>query len=346
MARRDVLLVGQPPPNVGASVSAVVVAGLAGVPAASLATGRTLTPAAVAALVGVPSPAVNSTAAAPTSKPVVGTDVGVPSGTSLTASSGLGTFDTAVSRTLTNPETGATRTFTPTRRYYRRRWTSTIVPRPGVGECYWFQQCEIDVTGDFFCVDGDSANGSGTLLQPLFVFEDCTLKGNDSVRTGFVGGDAWFERTAITNCEDGISGLYHTAFIDGLSAMTTDGGPDSHSDGMQCSGIGNLLIWGSWLDAGQPSETANAPLRIGTENSAVDDCGVFYTTFQGSQHGLQIRGDAGAGDVTGVRVQGCRWAQVPFYGPTNPAELTVDLWTDNRYLDGVNGGASVPNPAP
>jgi hypothetical protein len=287
-----------------------------------------------------------STMAAPTSKPVVGSDVGVPSGTSLTSSSGLATFDGTRSVTLTNPETLASNTFDVTRHYYRRRWTATIAPRPAVGETYLFEQCEIDNSLDFFCVDGDSANGSGVLLEPLFVFLDCTIKGNDSIRTGFVGGDAWFERSAIVNCEDGISGLYRTAFIDSLSAMTTDGGPDSHSDGMQCSGIGNLLIWRSWLDAGQEAENANAPLRIGTENSAVDDCGIFYTTFQGSQHGLQVRGDAGAGDVTNLRVRGCRWAQVPFYGPTNFAEATVTEWSDNRYLDGVNGGASISNPAP
>jgi hypothetical protein len=55
---------------------------------------------------------------------------------------------------------------------------------------------------------------------------------------------------------------------------------------------------------------------------------------------MQFRGDSGAGDITGVKVIGCRWTHNHEFGPIDIEETTMDEWSNNAYFDGE------PIPAP
>lgn len=279
-------------------------------------------------------------AVAPVVAPALGTASGVPTGASLTSTSGLPASDATTSLLLVHPLTGAV-AVRPAPTWRRRRWTATINPHP-VGVTRLFDECEFNVSLDNFCVDLNDADGVPDLMAPLAVFRRCTFNGNSTTGKCLVGGFLWLINCHLSGAEDGWAGLYWSVAIGSSITASTDGQPDPHADGIQMSGIGHSVIYGCWLDAGQDSDTANAPLRVGTEFGAVTDVQVVNTTFSGSQHGAQFRGDAGAGDITGVVFRGNRWIGPQFYGPTDFQETTVTSWVDNAYVDGT----PVPNPAP
>lgn len=285
---------------------------------------------------------IPSNITAPTAPFTLGTQVGVPTGTSLTTSSGLGTNDGTESLTLTHPVTGSQKTFDVTV-YRRRKWTATIGPNPAAGAAYLFDECEFNVLSDNFVVDADTAtNGRSDIMWPLVVFRRCTFNGGDLTGTALVGGFLWVIDSHLTGCENGISGGYWTVVTGSNVIATTDSQPDPHADGLQVAGIGQTVVYHSWMDAGDDSASANAPIRIGTEFSAVTNIDIRYTGLAGTQHGLQMRGDAGAGDISGVTVIGCRWADTPVYGYTDFAETTSVTWSDNATV----GGTTIPNPVP
>lgn len=284
---------------------------------------------------------VASPVLAPTGPYTLGGDVGVPAGTVLTATSGLPAPDATESLTLTHPVSGLSvvRTVSVWR---RRRWTATISPHPGVGQTYLFDECEFDVELDNFCVDLNDDNGTADQMQPIAVFRRCTFDGNSTTGKCLVGGFAWLLGCHLTGAEDGWSGLYYSVAAGCNIVADTDSQPDPHSDAIQCSGVGHGTIYRCWLDAGRTAEAANAPLRVGTEFSAVTGVEVYYTGLAGTQHGAQFRGDAGGGDISTVTFVGNRWVNEQLYGPTDFAETTGVTWTDNRFMDGT----SIPTPVP
>jgi hypothetical protein len=282
--------------------------------------------------------------AAPLSAFTLGTVVGVPTGTTLTASTGLGANDGEESVTVTDPITGQQNTFTATV-FRNRRWASTINPNIGPGGALLFENCEFDVASDNFCVDAENvdANGRPDYLHPAIVFRNCSFDGSSTTGKCLVGGYLWLEDCDLRNTEDGWSGLYWSTAIRSNLICTTDGGPDPHSDGLQSAGIGRFRIYNCWCDSGADPASSNAPIRVGTEFSAVTAVDIRYCGLAGSQHGLQMRGDAGAGDITGVTVIGCRWTDFPIYGETDFQEVIGPVtWIDN--LDA--NGDPIPNPVP
>ena len=207
---------------------------------------------------------------------------------------------------------------------------------------YWFDRCEFNSSAEFYVVDLIDGNGTFDVMVPLAVFTDCTFDGNDSCNTALNGGFLWAVRCEIGHAENAHAGLYYTVLQDCNLVATTDGLADPHSDGVQCAGIGESDIYHCWTDSGADPLSATAAVRIGTEFSAVTDVGLYYTGFGGTQHGLQVRGDAGAGDVSALVVRGCRFAPTFVQGTVDFQQATVAEWTDNAFFDGT----PISNPVP
>lgn len=275
-----------------------------------------------------------------------GTEVGVPTGTSLTASSGMGSNDGVESITITHPVTGEQNTFDVTV-FRHRRWTSTPAPNPGAGgagQAFLIDECEFAVASDNFCVDADSmTNTRDDLMHPMIIFRRCNFDGSNLTGTALVGGYFWLIDCDLRNCENGIAGAYWTVVDHSNIIATTDGLADPHADGIQISGIGQAIVWNSWLDGGHDSASANSAMRVGTEFSAVDNVQVYYSGLACSEVGLQMRGDAGAGDITGVVVVGNRIEDGMSHGYADFQETTVDEWSDNA---GFPSGTVIDNPVP
>lgn len=276
---------------------------------------------------------------APTAPFTAGTQVGVPVGTVLTPTSGLPGEDAVEELVLTHPVSGAqaTRTVAVWR---NRHWTSTANVNPGPGATYLFDRCLFENELDNFCFDLNDDDGVADLMAPLVVFRNCTFNGNDTVGSCIVGGFMWIIDCDSGHAENGWSGFYWSVAIRSNFVATTDGGVDSHSDAVQGSGIGNVLAYRCWFDAGRDALSANAAIRVGTEFSAVTNVDVRYCGLAGTQHGAQFRGDAGAGDISNVTFIGNRWVDEQVHGPVDFQQVTNVTWTDNAFI----GGVSIPSP--
>jgi arylsulfatase A-like enzyme len=105
--------------------------------------------------------------------------------------------------------------------------------------------------------------------------------------------------------------------------------------------------FGKWHETA-PWETSesgpfdNSAFRAGTDFSAIDDVGLYYSTFARGGYNVQLRGDAGGRGITGVRFVGCRWLEGAGFGPVDAVDVAIEEWTDNAYL----GGEVIDNPAP
>ncbi len=276
---------------------------------------------------------------APTGPYSAGTQVGVPTGTSLTArSSGLGSETGVENLILTHPITGqqATREVAVWRHI---DWTGLVSVNVGPGAQYLLDECRVTNSLDNFCVDVNQTNGRADIMAPLVVLRRCTLVGSDSLAACVVGGFVWLIDCDLGGAENGVSGVYWSV-ITGCNVVATRKNAESHSDALQMSGIGHSLIYRNWLDAGRDSQVANAALRVGTEDAAVVDVDVRYNGFAGTQHGAQFRGDAGPGDISSVTFIGNRWVDEQVHGPTDFQQVTSLTWTDNRFF----GGAAIPSP--
>lgn len=278
---------------------------------------------------------------APTGPFTIGTEVGVPTSTSLTNRTSLGSATGSETVELTHPVTGEL--LSRSASVWRNiRFTQTISPTTPAGQTYWFDRCEFNVSSDNFCVDAGDANGVSDLMQPLYVFTDCTFTGNDTTAKCLVGGFLWLVRCDLDHAEDGFGGAYWSVIQDCNIVCTTDSQPDPHADAIQISGIGQSVIYHNWLDGGQDPASANAALRLGTEFSAVTSVDIRYNGLAGQAHALQVRGDAGAGDISDLTVIGNRWVDQQIYGPTDFAETSGVTWSDNAFMDGT----PIPNPVP
>lgn len=278
---------------------------------------------------------------APTGPFEVGTEVGVPTGTSLTNRTSLGSPTASETVELAHPVTGAE--LSRSASVWRNiRFTQTISPAPAAGAMFWFDRCEFNVNAEFFAVDVIDTNGVADIMQPLALFTDCTFTGNDTSSRCLNGGFLWLVRCDLNHAEDGFGGVYYSVVQDCNIICTTDGQADPHADGIQIGGIGQSAIYHTWMDSGDDSASSNAPLRIGTEFSAVNNVDIRYCGFAGTQHGLQVRGDSGSGDISNITVIGCRWVDEQVHGPTDFAETTDVTWSDNAFMDGT----PIPNPVP
>jgi hypothetical protein len=286
--------------------------------------------------------AIADTAAisAPLQAFTLGTEVGVPTGTSLTPTTGIPGFDATESLTLTHPISGATTTVTASV-FRRRSWTTKIQPTPTAGSTWLFDQCEFNVASDFQCVDLIDTNGVNNQMAPIAVFRQCTFNGDNITNRGGNIGFAWMDRCDVRNCVDAVGGLYYSVimnsnFIGGGTSV------DDHADGLQCAGIGKTTLYHNWISSGTGPGQSSAML-FKNDFSAIDDVKVYYCGLDRGGWCMQFRGDGPAsGDVTNVDVRYCRWQNNHGFGPVDFAEATVTGWVDNA----LTNGTVISNPAP
>lgn len=276
---------------------------------------------------------------APLAPFTLGTQVGVPTGTSLTTTSGgnvlVGTADATETLTLTHPITGVQEVRESVPVWRRRRWTSTPVFTPASGATWLFDECEFDVPLDNWCAEVVDTNATNNIMQPLCVFRRCTFDGNSSTGRALLAGYTWVIDSHLANCEDGMQGGYYSVVIGSNLIAGDDGQADPHSDGFQCAGIGRTVLYRSWCSAGTGPGASQA-IRFGTEFSAVTDVKIYYCGIDRGGWSLQFRGDAGAGaGITDVTVVGCRWQDNAGFGPVDTENTTGFTWVDNKYADGT-----------
>lgn len=139
----------------------------------------------------------------------------------------------------------------------------------------------------------------------------------------------------MMNCEDGFFGgsysvLMHSNLVAGDNTNTAE----PHSDGFQCAGTGVTTLYHNWVSAGV-GRSSGQSIRFGTEFGAVDNVQIHYCALDRGGWQLQLRGDAGAGDISNVDIKHCRWVNNAAFGPHDIEETTGVTWVDNAYMDGT-----------
>lgn len=286
-----------------------------------------------------PTVSTGSGPSAPTAPYTAGTEVGVPTGTSLTNRSSLGspthtgeTFELVDPVTLDSAE--------PTVSVWRNiRFTATITPNPGVGETYLFENCEFIGAG-FWNVEINNTNGRQDVMDPLVIFHRCSFAGGSDGSTdkNLLGGYCWVIDCDLQGAEDAWSGWYWCMAI-GSNFIAHGVDAEMHSDGVQCTDTGRGIFYQCWISAGT-GPGASQSYRVGTEAGAAQDLGVYYCALDGGGYAMQFRGDAGAGDISNVTVVGCRWTRDHAFGPIDVEQTTGITWSDNAYFD----GETIPSP--
>jgi hypothetical protein len=282
---------------------------------------------------------------APSAAFTAGSQVGVPTGTSLTPTVGLPAADATEQLVLVHPMTGqvAVRTVSVWR---RRSWTgSQFQITPPSGATYLFDECSFENTADNLVVDVIDTNYTPDQMVPLAVFRRCQLDGNDSCGRAMTAGCVWLIGCHLTGTEDAWGGAYHSVAIESNFLPTTDGGVDPHQDGVQVAGIGDLTMFRCFTSAGT-DPASNSAVRLGTDFSAIANVELVACTFDRGGYSLQVRGDAGNRGVTALTVQDCRWTGsspkgLAGFGATDFEQVTGVTWTNNRFL---GDNAVVPSP--
>lgn len=267
----------------------------------------------------------------PTAAYTRGVNVGVPTGTTLTTRSSLGSPTSSESYTITNPKSGETATKTYAT-YRNIRFTATITPAAGSPTtAIRFDQCSFEGTGNW-CVEVDSAGRGSDIMDPLVVFTSCNFDGGGSGATSkcLLGGACWVIGCDMRNAEDGWSGWFYNVGV-ASNFLGFGATVDLHSDGVQCTDTG-VSVWArSWFTTAGPG--ASQSFRVGTEAGATDDVSVLYCGLDGGGYAMQFRGDSGAGDITNITVIGCRWTRAHSFGPIDVEQTTGITWSDNAYFD-------------
>lgn len=315
--------------------------------------GASASPGAAAATGSASNPTVSTsgTPSAPTGPFASGTQVGVPTGTSLTTRTSLGSATGSESYTITHPISGAQTTRTMSK-WENLKFTSTFTISPPAGQTYLFRNCRWDVSNTSWTVEVNDANGINDQMQPVAVFDHCSFQGFGNSGIGVAGSYLWLiacdiegmiSASPAQGTSDGWQGAAYSVAIDSnIIAGTNTGDADPHSDGMQNAGTGHTTLFHCWCSAGA-SAGANAGVRFGSEFGNVDVVEVYYCGVDDGGYAMQMDGSKGGGaGITNVKVKGCRWTATAVYGPTDFVNVTVTEWTDNAFFSGTTIG----NPAP
>lgn len=271
--------------------------------------------------------------AAPLAPYTLGTEVGVPTGTSLTDRSSLGSpTSTNVTYTIVHPETKDSAELNMDQVWENIHFTTTITPGPGA-ENWLFRNCSFEGPG-FWNVEVNNSGARQDVMDPLVVFDHCSFDGGSDGTTdkNLLGGYCWVIDCDMRGAEDGWSGWYYNVGL--RSNFVAHGATiELHSDGVQCTDTGRSTFYQSWISAGTGPGASQA-FRVGTEAGAAQDIGVHYCALDRGGYAMQFRGDSGAGDITNVQVVGCRWTRNHEFGPVDVEQTTGGTWVDNAYFDG------------
>ncbi len=279
-----------------------------------------------------------------------GVDVGVPTGTTLTNRTSLGSPTGSGVETIRHPITGESVDLDVSI-WDGFRFTQTFTISPPPGETYLFTNCLWDVEGTAWTVEVDQANGVADQMAPVAVFRRCSFQGNGDSNIGLAANFSWVvacdiegmtAATPASGASDGMQGAAYSVITgSNIVAGTNANDVDPHSDGLQNTGTGHITLYRCWLSAGA-SAGANAALRVGTEDGAVASVDVYHCTLDDGGYAAQFRGDAGGGaGITAVRFVGNRFTRTAVYGAVDFENTTVTTWSDNAYLD---DGEVIPSP--
>lgn len=260
-----------------------------------------------------------------------GIHVGVPVGTTLTDRAVLGSPTATETYVITHPVTGVTNTLDVS--VWRNiRFTSTIPLKPDSGATFLFDGCSFEGQGNW-CVEVDGTNHTLDIMEPLVVFDRCNFDGGSLGGTSkcMLGGYSWVIDSDMRGSEDGWAGWFYNV---GIRSNFLGFGftIDQHSDGVQCTDIGVSAFSQCFFQTTGPG--ASQSFRVGTEAGATTNVLVQYSGFDGGGYAVQFRGDSGAGDITSVTVNGCRWTRAHEFGPIDVSETTGITWENNAYFDG------------
>lgn len=279
--------------------------------------------------------------AAPTAAYTLGTQVGPPTGTTLTTTAaGLGPADATETITLTHPVSGVTSTLT-VQVWRRRKFTGAPTAVAPAGGHYLFDECEFNVANSTWALDLDPGAGQPNQMQPAYVLRRCALYGNDTTQRVLSGHNVWLIDCHVTGGSDAWQGAAWSV-VQGCNIMATTDTRDAdpHSDGMQMTDTGGVTLHRCWMSAG-PTAGANAAVRVGTEFGAVSGVEVYYCGLDRGGYTAQFDGSKAGGVITGVKFKGNRWTDgTSFYGPVDFVNTTITEWVDNAYF----GGAAIPQP--
>jgi hypothetical protein len=292
---------------------------------------------------------------APLAAFAAGSEVGVPTGTSLTATSGIPTQDATVSFSRTDPITGGGVSLSGVKQFSARSWASTVSTTVPSGEVWWFDRCRFAPSGgNFFAFDVDTSNGANSRLSPTLIFTRCDF-GPGSAGTcdkALTANRAWVEDCVVgalssgqSTCEDGwTSCVYCTVIGSNVWAGVGANVTDPHSDGVQLTDTGSTAFYRCWLDGGPMvgALQGNAGIRCGTEFGALDDVWCWYCGIGGkSGNNVQFRGDNGGAStpITGVNFKGNRWCSdgasfLHDFQQEAGGPAMIEAWVDNKI--GVN----------
>lgn len=281
-------------------------------------------------------------AGAPAAAFTVGTQVGVPTGTSLTTVSGsLPTEDATESFALTHPISGAQAN--PTCKVWRRRKFTGGPAIQATGGPYLFDECSFEVSNTNWAVDLGSTGASANQMAPLYIFRRCTFLGGDTTSRVLSGSYAWLMDCHITGGSDGWQGaVWSVAERCNIVATTDTRDADPHSDGIQLTDTGGITLYRCWVSAGT-TVGQNAAVRVGSESGAVGNAiEVYYCGLDHGGYTVQFDGSKAGGAITGpAKFRGNRWSDSSwFYGPTDFVSTTISEWVDNKTF----GGSTVAQP--
>lgn len=286
----------------------------------------------------------------PTAAFTLGTEVGVPTGTSLTTRTSRGTNTSTGTYELVDP-TGREATRTVNVLIWENiRFTGIdkMVAYPTSGTDVWlFRNCRWESTGTSRIVELDSETNPGDYMHPKTILENCEVDGSSLSGKALNGGNAWIINTDARLCEDGWAGAFcavaiHSNFV----ANTLTGSPDPHADGIQHNGIGQTVIWNCWVNGGVVPGAASQGLRVGAEFGPNDNVTVAWCCVDAGAGGysLQVRGDnSPTTGNTNFRAHDNVIIDTGV-GPVDFVDSAVTLWERN-YV-GTYGGTLIPSPAP
>lgn len=271
-------------------------------------------------------------ATAPSAPYVLGVQVGVPTGTVLTPTTGIPTPDATEDITITHPVSDETVIITGCKVFRHRSWSATCNPHPLSGETYYFDECEFENTLDNFCVDLNDEFGRLDQMDPQLIFNRCSFNGNGTTGRSLNAAFSWVIQCDMRGTEDGWGGAVYSVGIASNIVADTDGGVDPHPDGVQISGAQDSTFSACWLSAGA-DPGANSAYRAGTDFSAISNVQLYDCALNNGGYNLQVRGDPGARGVVGVEVVRCVFDGSGF-GPADFEDVTDVTWTDNTDPEG------------
>lgn len=283
----------------------------------------------------------------PTGAFTVGSQVGVPTGTSLTTRTSLGSPTSTGTYTLIDPSGRQADSTIDVDIFEAIRFTTNrIVTHRTTGNVRLFRDCSFEVFNESSMVEADEEGTGGTTgyMTPRQIFERCTFDGNLSSGKALSGGNLWAVGCHIADCEDGAQGPFCSVFIDCNIIGGTDGLADPHADGTQLLGIGKTIYWHCYVSAGEVSGAASQALRIGAEFGGNDDVTIGWCLIDGAAGGwsLQARGDNNAlEDNTNIRVHDTVVLPGGF-GSVDFVESSTSLW--ERVYSDFEGGTPIADP--